>query len=335
MYNESSQTIEQGTTRTPEPLAGSFLYLIVLSLMLASSVFTRQVNIDGDRYYIIMFLIQLVTIGLPPIAYLILGKKDIKYSLRLNKASVAEIFLSIGMALFGYGVIIFINLVWILFLSRFGTPRPASLPAIENARQFWMAIAVVAAVPALLEEFLFRGVIQRGYESFGKITHIILTGILFALLHLSIVSVPAIILIGILLCYIAYRSNSIWASIAYHFTNNAIAVTLSYISSIISKLFPAEFDGMSPNFADVPPEALRMAVAVWGFIGFFALLFFGACLAGFHIATRDKQRIRPVDTSINAGGKFILLIPAILAVLVIIVLLVFEAIEMVNPTPIM
>jgi len=332
MYDEITQTVEQKSTRKPTPLAGSLLYLIVLVLMIVSSLFTVRLNTEGDRYYSFMFIVQLATIGLPTILYLLLFKKDVKYSLRLNKASVAEVFLSVGMAFFGYGIIAFINFLWVLFLSKFGTPDTTSIPDITNSKHFLMALIVIAVEPAILEEFLFRGVIQRGNERFGKIAHIILTGILFALLHLSVVSVPSIILMGILLCYIAYRSDSIWPGVAFHFTNNAIAVTLTYISSVVSSLFPGEVDGMATSLADLPAEEIRMAITVWSVIGFFALLFFGACLAGFHLVTRDKKReLLSDNTAVNAGGKFSQLLPAVIAVVIIILLLILEIINMVNP----
>ena len=99
---------------------------------------------------------------------------------------------------------------------------------------------------------------------------------------------------GILLCYIAYRADSVWASIAYHFTNNMIAITIAYVSSLISNMLPGDFQGMSASLADIPPDQLRMAVIAWAFIGFFALILFGACFAGFHIVTREKQKDMPV-----------------------------------------
>ena len=72
---------------------------------------------------------------------------------------------------------------------------------------------------------LCRGVMKDMAEDF-----IIFTGILFAFLHMSIVTIPAIIFLGILLWYIAYRAILYGVSITYHFINNTIAITLAYIS---------------------------------------------------------------------------------------------------------
>lgn len=338
MFDETSRVYGekmQVADRAPTPIASGILYLTVLSLMLLSSLLTARLNTDGDRYFYYMFLLQLATIGLPTIFYLVWRKKNIKYTLRLRKINLPEILLSIGLAVFGYGVIVFINLLWIIFLSRFGTPQAAAIPPIDTGRHYLMAIIVIAATPAVLEEFMFRGVIQRGYERYGRLASIFFTGILFAFLHLSIVSIPAIIVMGILLCYIAYRSNSIWPSIIYHFVNNAIAVTFAYISSILTDLMPMDVEGMSGSLMDIPPDQLRIAVIVWAVIGFLALLLFGACFAGFHIVTRGRQEELTSASRVKAGNLVKVVLPVVFAIAIIIGLLVFEVMEMINPAPIL
>lgn len=339
MLDETNQTYqeEQETQkRTPTPISASFLYLTVLILMLLSSALTSQLNIDGSSYYFYLLIIQLATIGLPTLIFVLWGKKDIKYSLRLGRTSVAEILLSIGMAIFGYGVIIALNLLWVLFLSQFGTPQPSTIPPIETGQNYLISLGVISLAPAVLEEFMFRGFIQRGYERGGKVISILLTGVMFAFLHISIVSIPAIILMGILLCFIAYRSNTVWTSMAYHLTNNAIAVSLVYLSSIIMKFLPEDVEGMSTSLTDIPYDELLIALVTWGVIGFFALLLFGACLVGFIIVTREKQaEVKASMIKVKAEFHWVDILPVVFAVVIIIGLLVFEVIQMVNPAPIL
>jgi membrane protease YdiL (CAAX protease family) len=140
-------------------------------------------------------------------------------------------------------------------------------------------------------------------------------------------------MMGILLCYLSYRANSLWAGAVYHFTNNTIAVVITYLSGVVSKLFPTE--GMTSSLADIPPETLRMAIVAWGIIGSIALILFTACFAGFRIVTRGKQRVVSMDTRKTTGQKMLQLLPAVLAVIIIVVLLVSEVIQMVSPSPVM
>lgn len=338
MYDEISKTYqEEPETKklTPTPIAASFLYLTVLVLMLLSSVLTSRLDV-GEGYYLYMLLIQLVTIGLPTLFFVLWGKNDIKYSLRLGRVNIAEILLSVGMAIFGYGVIIALNLLWVLFLSQFGTPQPSVIPPIETGQNYLISLGVIALAPAVLEELMFRGFIQRGYERGGKGISILLTGVMFAFLHISIVSIPAIILMGILLCFIAYRSSTVWTSMAYHFTNNAIAITLVYLSNLFMRFLPEDMEGMSTSLTDIPYEELLIALVTWGVIGFFALLLFGACLAGFIIVTREKKaEVKASIAKSVTGMRWADILPVVFAIVIIIGLLVFEVIQMVNPAPIL
>jgi membrane protease YdiL (CAAX protease family) len=338
MYDEISKTYqEEPETKklTPTPIAASFLYLTVLVLMLLSSVLTSRLDV-GEGYYLYMLLIQLVTIGLPTLFFVLWGKNDVKYSLRLGRVNIAEILLSVGMAIFGYGVIIALNLLWVLFLSQFGTPQPSVIPPIETGQNYLISLGVIALAPAVLEELMFRGFIQRGYERGGKGISILLTGVMFAFLHISIVSIPAIILMGILLCFIAYRSSTVWTSMAYHFTNNAIAITLVYLSNLFMRFLPEDMEGMSTSLTDIPYDELLIALVTWGVIGFFALLLFGACLAGFIIVTREKKaEVKASIAKSVTGMRWADILPVVFAIVIIIGLLVFEVIQMVNPAPIL
>ena len=62
------------TRKIPGPFASGMLYLIVLLLMLLSSFYTARIDIEGDRYFYYLFILQLITIGLPVIGYLLIRK---------------------------------------------------------------------------------------------------------------------------------------------------------------------------------------------------------------------------------------------------------------------
>jgi len=90
-------------------------------------------------------------------------------------------------------------------------------------------IIVIALIPALAEEFLFRGLIQRSFEkSLGPVRAFVLTGIIFGAYHLDPFSFVPLAVLGIYLGFVAYRANSLWSSIAAHFFNNALVCVASY-----------------------------------------------------------------------------------------------------------
>src|SRR5437773_7560756 len=83
----------------------------------------------------------------------------------------------------------------------------------------------VAIVTAFAEESFFRGFIQTNIERSGKgrsrpITALIITSLLFAALHLSPLGFPGLLVIGLLLGWLAYRTCDLRVSALAHAFNN-------------------------------------------------------------------------------------------------------------------
>jgi len=88
------------------------------------------------------------------------------------------------------------------------------------------SIVVVALLPALLEEFTFRGIALHIFDRTigNKHVAILFQGIIFAFIHMNMGQLLPILGMGILFGYIAYESKSIWYTVLIHFLNNSLAV---------------------------------------------------------------------------------------------------------------
>jgi membrane protease YdiL (CAAX protease family) len=94
-------------------------------------------------------------------------------------------------------------------------------------------IFMIAFLPAIGEELLFRGVIQR---IFTKMTYnhnlgIWITAILFSALHMQFYGFVPRMLLGVLFGYLLVWSGSMWLPILAHFLNNGIAVIAYFMVS--------------------------------------------------------------------------------------------------------
>jgi hypothetical protein len=90
------------------------------------------------------------------------------------------------------------------------------------------ALAAIAALLApLCEEAAFRGhlltVLLARLRPGGAIA---LTATLFALLHLDPVRFPAVLLLGLVFGWLAWRAGSLWPAVAAHGVNNTIGALL-------------------------------------------------------------------------------------------------------------
>lgn len=90
---------------------------------------------------------------------------------------------------------------------------------------------MVALIPAVGEELLFRAGFQRLFQKLTNNPHIgiWLAAILFSALHMQFLGFFPRMLMGALFGYILLWSNNLWLPIIGHFVNNAGAVVLSYM----------------------------------------------------------------------------------------------------------
>ena len=91
-------------------------------------------------------------------------------------------------------------------------------------------ILVIAVVPAIGEELLFRGYLQQKLSNWLSNPHtaILITAFLFSAVHFHFQGMIPRFVLGVLLGYLFYWSNSLWLPILAHFVNNAQAVIFSY-----------------------------------------------------------------------------------------------------------
>ncbi len=92
----------------------------------------------------------------------------------------------------------------------------------------------VAVLPALLEEFFFRGVILSELLPFGKGFAIIASALFFATAHGSIEQILFSFSYGIIFAYIAISSGSILPGVIIHFCNNAYATIFGYLENVLT-----------------------------------------------------------------------------------------------------
>lgn len=93
-----------------------------------------------------------------------------------------------------------------------------------------MAIGVVI-IAGIVEEGLFRGILQKSFESEkSPLKAVIISSTVFSIVHFS-PQILQIFSLGALLGYIALRADSIYPSIVLHIVNNAIAVTFINIDT--------------------------------------------------------------------------------------------------------
>ena len=91
--------------------------------------------------------------------------------------------------------------------------------------QPWViALIVVAVLPAILEETIFRGIILDGIKEIGTVAACLLGGLIFSVFHMNPPQTIYQFICGAAFTLLAIRAGSVWPAVLAHFINNAVII---------------------------------------------------------------------------------------------------------------
>lgn len=138
---------------------------------------------------------------------------------------------------------------------------------VDSVGGLFFNLFMVALLPAVGEELLFRGVIQRIFTNWTRSNNwgIWIAAILFSALHMQFYGFVPRMLLGVLFGYLLVWSGSMWLPILGHFINNALAVIAFYF--VDKKL-------LNPNIEEIGSTSgsYYMAAISLGLIVMFMLM---------------------------------------------------------------
>lgn len=102
--------------------------------------------------------------------------------------------------------------------------------AVNVGSSYPLALIKHALLPALLEEMLFRYLPMRLVAPYSKRNAIIISSVVFALIHMDIFSIPYAFFAGVVFILLSIATDSVIPSIIIHFINNAISVTVVFVN---------------------------------------------------------------------------------------------------------
>jgi len=99
------------------------------------------------------------------------------------------------------------------------------LASAKSAGELVAVVGVVALTPAVCEEVVFRGLIQRNFSRvMSPVRTVIWTGAIFGIYHLNPIQTLPLIAIGIYISYLRQSSGALWLCIVAHFAFNFFSV---------------------------------------------------------------------------------------------------------------
>lgn len=111
-----------------------------------------------------------------------------------------------------------------LLYDTIGIPVPRPF----YPQSFLAGLIILAALPALCEEFFGRYVILGTLLPYGRGTALLVSSLTFCLAHLNFYQIPYAFAAGLVFAYVTLESGSLLPAILFHFLNNLISVVSVY-----------------------------------------------------------------------------------------------------------
>ena len=230
MQNEERKDIQLLGEPTQASASGiAFSLASVLPTLLSMLFLIAVANTDyleNEVGVYIAYLLPQLAFAVTAIWFLFYTKTPIKSVVKNQKCSpryfVIALLLQVGLFFLSE-----LNALFLSFLGNFGYEDVGiSLPSMDGFG-FVGVLLVIAVLPAIFEEIMFRGILLGGLKSFGKVGAIFLCGALFALYHQNPAQTLYQFCCGVAFALITVRSGSVLPTVLSHFFNNALILMLT------------------------------------------------------------------------------------------------------------
>lgn len=218
--------------------------------------------ISAAGYVSAMQILMYLGAMLLPVIIYMLSRHDTLEAFRLNPVSPGRTLASVAAAGSGFLAATCLTMVWTLFIEALGGVPASTADAFSG--NLMLDMVLIAILPGICEELLFRGLIMGAYERWGTWRAIWISALMFTGLHGTVAGIPAQLLLGVALGYVTASTGSVYAAMMMHTTYNAITLLVSYSALEDVSAVPA-----GPLLAEVGMTGL--VVGIVGAIIFIAL----------------------------------------------------------------
>jgi len=203
-------------------LGVNLLYTVAFVSLLVGSVALAGLSL-GWR----LVVNELVFLGVPIGVYVLVsgGRPRDLFRLRPVSWKVAALALVVGLGLWRFDW-------WVAALFGevldYTVPLPPDVLNLTLVDKIAMAVGTVILAP-IVEEVLFRGILQSAYERLGSAIAVAVSALLFVGIHQEPAQSIAILPVALALAYVTWRTQSVVPAILAHFGNNAQALAVSLL----------------------------------------------------------------------------------------------------------
>ena len=219
---------------TPTPNESILCGLLILVCLFFGRLSLGGLPLNWQSIVQSTLVIQIGMILTPALIMAALLTRSIRTSLRLTFPNASEMAVAFLLA-------ISLHPSYAAFASMVGAEYKLGEQTIDMLSQFdsilaatpiWSVLLVLALLPAVCEELVFRGFVFAGLlRNGGHVRAILLSSLLFGLSHGVLQQTITASTIGLLLGWLAYRTGGVACTIVFHCVHNSLSMLLAAHSS--------------------------------------------------------------------------------------------------------
>ncbi len=191
-------------------------------------------------------------LAVPALVYIIKYKKSYKETVRFHKMKFIDILLCILFGILIQPLLTFLNALSLVF-----TTNSVNTVMFEISEQlpFLIGVTLLAFVPCVLEETVYRGIFYNEYQKVDPWKAVLLSGALFGLMHGNLNQFVYATVMGILFALLIEATGSILSTMLLHFCINAWSVVMVYLLPKMYEMLKAFYEMYkSYGYEDVAKE---------------------------------------------------------------------------------
>jgi len=199
--------------------------MLYLVLSVAASLVIVLLGMEDmlQQFSITTLLVEIGAVYVP--AWLFLQRRRERDSFFAQRTTFGELLWSVFLGIGLFFLFTGLSTVWALLLQWLRIPMLGGNVPAETGWRFYAAAVLVALIPAISEEQLFRGVLLRTYSrTQGWKAALLHTSLLFGLMHLQLTSLPLFVGIGWVLGKLTQMSRSSYNAMMVHGVYNLLAL---------------------------------------------------------------------------------------------------------------
>lgn len=193
-------------------------------------------NLNASNLRLSLFLNHLFLFLIPSIIYgLYFYKKRFFQGLDLGKSPTSlGILFGLLLILFAYPLVTFAHYInsllpladWMVQAEQDVSATLKKILDGNSTAMIFVNVVLIALMPAIGEELVFRGILQKNIARIFKNGHIgvWIAAIIFSLIHFQFEGFLARMMLGAIMGYGYYYTRNLWVPILMHFMNNFIPV---------------------------------------------------------------------------------------------------------------